>query len=507
MAQFYPFLLTLILFFGYAVAAFLVAYSLIPGHLGLRWGRIAVIPVVAAVALVGALLFGFAQESADLAASLFGGGLAAGPWRLSPWAGRAVVAIVIASALIAVYLAAHDLPQAFARSRLWGRITPRPRRAQLARIVLVGGLSVAVVSAAAVTDQFVALGRQRTVGARIVSTHRLPGGPTGMALQDGEGYITLGEGPILRVDFGDPDQAPEFETVAEGLTFPRGPAIIGDELLVVDLGNLACENPFPQCWTPEPDEELARVNASSAAVLAFRIDADGALAGPTEVLQDLPVINTEHAPGSITVGPEGFLYLPIGGPDRLVREPELLDRIDHRNADLIGTLVRFRAGDEPEVVATGMRNVFEVAFDADGRILGVDNGGETTRGWRLESLLEILPGSDYGYPEFGTFNPIAPHPLWILDARASAAIAVVDDKAVRGVLVGAYQELFFVPLQADDDGLYVPTRQVVREVLNDLGGFVTAIEPLGGSRFAVTVFDASGARNALHVIELELGGA
>jgi glucose/arabinose dehydrogenase len=221
------------------------------------------------------------------------------------------------------------------------------------------------------------------------------------------------------------------------------------------------------------------------------------------VLGNLPVVNTEHAPGALTLGPDGFVYLPVGGPDRLPRAPELLKNVSHQNSRLVGTIGRFRPGDDRlEVVATGIRNVFEVTFDPDGRILGVDNGGEAARGWRLEQLIEIQPQRDYGYPLFGTFSEAAPPPLWILDARASAGIAWIDG----GVLVGAFEELLFVPLLSDAHGLYVPNRQVVRELMSDLGGFVTAIEPLGDDRFAVTVFDPSGARNALHVIELTGSG-
>lgn len=507
MAQFYPLLLSLILLFGYAVAAFLAAYSLLPGQLGLRWGRISLVPAGAAALLVAALLVGFRQQTADLFYRLLRGGLAAGPWRLSPWAGRGVVALVLLTALVAVYLAAHDVPHAVARAKRWHRHGARPARAQTVRAVLVVALAVAIVGSAFVTERFVALGRQRSVGARIVSTYLLPGAPTGMVLSDGEGYITLGEGRVARFELTADGSQFAVDVVAEGLSFPRGPAIVEGELLVVDLGQLACSDPFPQCWTGDPAEELDRINRSSARVLGFRISDDGQLADEREVLGDLPVVNTEHAPSTLTPGPDGYVYLPIGAPDRMPRAPELLDDISHVNSSLLGTVVRFRPGDDRvEVVATGLRNVFEVTFDPDGRMLGVDNGGEAARGWRLEQLMEIMPGRDYGYPLFGTFNQSAPPPLWILDARASAGIAWADAGGTPGVLVGAFEELFFVPLLSDADGLYVPNRQIVRELMSDLGGFVTAIEPLGDDRFAVTVFDPSGARNALHVIELTGNG-
>jgi hypothetical protein len=63
-----------------------------------------------------------------------------------------------------------------------------------------------------------------------------------------------------------------------------------------------------------------------------------------------------------------------------------------------------------------------------------------------------------------------------------------------------------LPIVSDADGLYVPNRQQVRDVVTGLGGFATAIAPLGSDLYAVTVFDPSGTRNVLLVIEVTAAG-
>jgi hypothetical protein len=507
MAQIAPLLLSLILMFGYATAGALAVYALLPGP-GWRWLRVAIVPAAAAIIFLVVLLTALRGPSADLVAELSHGGLPAGQWRVSDWTARALLAMTILSALLGVYLLAHALPHAAARWRMWRRRTRRSVIVDVVRAGLLAGLLVAFVAGSTAVGTFVAQGRQVSTSSLLVATHALAGTPTGIAVAgDGTGFLTYGEGQIVRYSISPDGRTFEAEVVAEGLSFPRGPLILAGELLVVDLTQTACAQPFPQCFTGEPAEELRRIDDSSGRVLAFPIADDGSLGAPRELLTGLPIVNTSHAPNSLSLGPDGAVYLPIGGPDYLVLAPELLDDIGHPRAELLGTLVRLRPGDtDIETVANGLRNVYAVTFDPSGRILGVDNDGPTVRGWHHEQLVEIVDGADYGYPEVGSFDPDVPPPLWIVGATASAGITWFESAERPGILTGSSGKVLYIPVVSDADGLYVPNRQQVREVVTGLGGFATAIAPMGSDLYAVTVFDPSGTRNALLVIEITAAG-
>ena len=88
-----------------------------------------------------------------------------------------------------------------------------------------------------------------TYGVVIVADFELPGEPMDLVFRnESEGYLTLEDGTVAR--FVLPGSAAgdgelEIATVAAGLHSPRGIGIVGDALIVAELGPLPCEQTFP----------------------------------------------------------------------------------------------------------------------------------------------------------------------------------------------------------------------------------------------------------------------
>ncbi len=129
---------------------------------------------------------------------------------------------------------------------------------------------------------------------------------------------------------------------------------------------------------------------------------------------------SEHAAHAILAGPDGALYtiwgnhvqVPAGmaatnSPFRNYAEDVLLPRIldprghAHGISMPAGTLWRTDAdGEHWELLAGGMRNVFDIAFRPDGELFGYDSDMEWDIGtpwYRAPRLLHLVPGGDYGW--------------------------------------------------------------------------------------------------------------
>ena len=161
-------------------------------------------------------------------------------------------------------------------------------------------------------------------------------------------------------------------------------------------------------------------------VEAFDVEADGSVSGRRVIVRDLPVANTPHAVNGITAGPDGLLYLPIGNLDALYAHPGIAEELGVARADLLGTIVRFAPdGSRFEVLARGIRNVYDLTFDERGGLYGVDNNGPTLNGWREEELLRVRRGANYGYPFNGSFAPYTVRtdpPLYAVPAAGSGGV-------------------------------------------------------------------------------------
>jgi hypothetical protein len=144
-------------------------------------------------------------------------------------------------------------------------------------------------------------------------------------------------------------------------------------------------------------------------------------------------------------------------------------------------------GAEPEIHAGGLRNVYGLTFGDAGEMLGADNGGEAGRGRKLEELLEIAPGSDFGFPDLGTFSEERDEPIAVLQGIGTSAIEWAPAAGLGlGVLVGDIDSVDYIPLKRDAEGMYSP--DAAQRRLFETDGFVTILETLADERLLIGVF-------------------
>jgi glucose/arabinose dehydrogenase len=502
--------LPLIVLGGAFLVVVIVAFAARGRPPGMRRSGWLVVPLVVAVGLAGGLVALFGSVLIDAARRVLNAELTAGSQfgLESYWTYVIAVAAAIAAALVA-YLGVDAFPGFVARLKTIRRRGPvvRSRAADTTRLVVLGVAAVGVLVTAGVMEAQIQPRGTGTSGMlNVVERIPLDGSPTGIAMRnDREGYLTMGEGSIVRFVLADDRRSITADTVAETLSFPRGATVVEDRLFVVDIGEVPCETAFPQCWFSEAADELDFVNGSSASLLSFPIKADGTLGDPTRILENLPVVNTEHAPNGLVLGHDGFLYLSVGGVDRMPQEPQLLERISHPNREWLGTVLRLRPdGGEVEVFARGIRNVFDLAVSPAGNLYGADNDGVAVRGLWLEQLYELREGANYGYPEFATLDgrlESRAAPITVLAQAGSSAILWAEDAGLpRGVLIGALRSLTWVPLQVDPEGTFVADERV-QVPLVEVDGFLTGLDATPSQDILATVFSArSGSAGSLIVL-------
>jgi glucose/arabinose dehydrogenase len=135
----------------------------------------------------------------------------------------------------------------------------------------------------------------------------------------------------------------------------------------------------------------------------------------------------------------------------------------HPNVEYLGTVISFNPdGSDVEVMARGLRNVYNIAFDQDGNLFGAENDGRTARSKQWHTLYNIVEDGYYGFPEYGTFDGNASDEelqtgLWVLDGTTPVGVETTDKIGYEeGVLVGLRRKVVFVPVAEDKDGLFVP---------------------------------------------------
>ena len=173
---------------------------------------------------------------------------------------------------------------------------------------------------------------------------------------------------------------------------------------------------------------------SNGRVSAMSIEAD-ALGEPEVVVDGLHFVNSDHGLNDLEAGPDGQLYLSVGNLDTLAWY-EGAPPPDGEETALLGSVLRIdpETGDV-ETFATGFRNIYGLAFDEAGELWGVDNDGRGRGGLRLEELVRIEQGKDYGFPEDGSVGPYTRRtgfPTWIMPAVGSAGINVEDGMVISG---------------------------------------------------------------------------
>lgn len=127
---------------------------------------------------------------------------------------------------------------------------------------------------------------------------------------------------------------------------------------------------------------------------------DGVADERTEVLTDLgpnapgwPGGFNDHIVSGIRLGMDGFLYVAVG--DKGIPKAHGTDGSELSLRG--GGVVRVRPdGSRLELVASGLRNILDVAIDAQGELFTHDNTDDGLGWWTR--LTHVVPGGYYGYP-------------------------------------------------------------------------------------------------------------
>ena len=490
------------LFFGVGLAVFMLASSArrrIPSG---RLGRLALVPVTLGLLLAITLMLFFGDRIVALIRSAIAGALT--PFR--PILGPFLLAACLGLAAAFGELALVVFPQRYAeRLERRGLADPiKRRRVGLSSWLLLSLLSVGSLVGAQV-------GESRTVVSRrldLVGTHVLPGPPMDYeAVDETSGYLTVATGEVYLVRLPqEPDGEATYEQVAQDLRFPRGIAIGDGVMYVAEVGDLACEDEYPTCFGFTAEREKEIIEASSGTLYAFDIADDLSLVNRREVISGLPIVSSEHALNDVEIGPDGAVYVSIGGVDWMWEVPDQVATLNHPKVQFLGTILRLDPSTlEVTIHASGLRNVYGFDFDPTGRILAADNDGWTTLGWRPEMIVAIRGGEDFGYPGnsgAGVTGQGTPH-VWQLTRTGSTAVQWLDRGPWSpGLLVGGHDSLTYTAMGTSGDYVFVTSRQDAEVDVLDVTGFVTVVEQMESGRLVVGVTGIyGGTPNQLLVID------
>ena len=164
--------------------------------------------------------------------------------------------------------------------------------------------------------------------------------------------------------------------------------------------------------------------------------------GPPEVLMRLKT-GGEHYAHAVRKGPDGWWYIIVGNSGGISRGYATLFTSPIKNPRA-GTLIRvkpdFSGG---EIVADGMRNAYDFAFNPAGDVFTYesDNEREVSLPWyRPTRVLDLLPGTDAGWV---SQNWIRPHHLFrrargcrVVRSRLTDGRGLLPPHAVPGSLPG-----------------------------------------------------------------------
>ncbi len=149
-----------------------------------------------------------------------------------------------------------------------------------------------------------------------------------------------------------------------------------------------------------------------------------------QVIFDDIIASRIHNGGKLQFGPDGLLYVATGDAGQSERSQ---DRLSGN-----GKILRIKPDgsiptDNPfpgsAAYAIGLRNVFGIAFDDQGRLVATENGPNGN-----DEINQIVRGANYGWPkETGDTNGQFADPLAVFaDAIAPTGIAFLKDRFVFG---------------------------------------------------------------------------
>lgn len=139
-------------------------------------------------------------------------------------------------------------------------------------------------------------------------------------------------------------------------------------------------------------------------------DGDGTADENKVILDGLFSLDIQHSNNGIAFGPDGKLYIGIGGPrvGELTLEEDKTysyEGVPRDEWQFAGVLRADVDGKNPELIVKGLRNPYALAFGSDGKLFATDNGDETIPFPDGDELNLIEPGGDYGYPYFFGYPP------------------------------------------------------------------------------------------------------
>lgn len=221
-------------------------------------------------------------------------------------------------------------------------------------------------------------------------------------------------------------------------------------------------------------------------------DRDGTADFSTTIIDGLPsFVYVNHSNNGLVIGPDGRLYMTVGGTSSTGPE----------NEPLAGTiLVANLDGSDLQVYARGLRNPYDLTFTSSGLLVASDNGPEGLEGGNPDELNIIEEGGHYGYPDIfgdpppgsGTIGPIYMFPD---HSVPTGKIAYVGEQFPL-----EYRDRIFVALfkQLDESKVVSITlvedeAGEIRGVAQDFAtGFRNAIDVAIDSRGRIYIADYSG---------------
>ena len=505
------------LIFVFTFGLFLIISSFRTQAFGMRFRRTMLVPQLVGITII-VLLAAFYSAGAAKSWSRITDGLTS----IVVTFAVAFVAVAVAETMQTPIVAIAVRGVGRARKVLLGQDEAWTWAADLIRLAVLAGTAVVIMAATFVLQET----PDEVLEVAGVTKFPLPSAPTALVFHgEQDGYVALGDGRIMRFELPSDSRGQlSLETVAEGLTYPHGVAVFEDRLYVTHQAVLDCEDLRARgafagirCaklpgMSPR-ESQIKLLYETRGEIVVYDIRPDSTLSERQVLLSDLPVANGDHAINAIVAGPDGRMYVSIGGLDVLAVEPDLPDILasiaDRPNFDMVGTVISFLPdGSDVQVFARGMRNVYGLTFDGEGRLFGVDNDGPTQRGWRFEEVLHIKLGADYGHPFEGTFDPIKKRtddPIWVADSKGSAGIQWAPNAGFDpGLIVGGVNKLVYLKFAENENAEDVFSSSRIRSTqLLEVSGFVTGVAAASDRRLLVAAFGLRQGTHSLQLIQLE----
>jgi putative membrane-bound dehydrogenase-like protein len=215
-------------------------------------------------------------------------------------------------------------------------------------------------------------------------------------------------------------------------------------------------------------------------------DGDGRADETRDILSGLPArLYPLHQNNGMAFGPDGRLYFGLGSTHD--RQPE--------ERPITAAILSVRPdGSDLQVVAHGVRNAYDLAFNRAGDLFAGDNQPASLAVAPGDELNQIIPGASYGYPYYfeqpppgsGTIGPVyvfPPHssPVGITFYSGRAFPAEYDDNGFIGLWMRG--EVYRLQLDKLTNGRYAARASIFAS------GFVNPIDLAVGADGALYVAD------------------